>query len=232
MTKSKKPELPKVHCNRCGIDTEHTVAHEEDRSVSEQIDKDTVVTAYSWYRLITCNGCKSVSMEHMRGHSEDWDPETGPSYSMEYFPPRTFRRAPQWLSDGKIPEYIRRSLEDLYVALQNKLNVLAGIGIRALLESLMVKTVGDKGRFAENLKALGSAGHVSRGQYELLESTLEIGHAAMHRNFVPPDEALVACMDVTEHVIQSIYVFPRLSASLKKNVPKRPAHQSPKPKPS
>jgi hypothetical protein len=95
------------------------------------------------------------------------------------------------------------------------------MGIRALLESLMTKKVGDKGTFAANLDAFVSAGYVSRGQKEMFESTLELGHAAMHRGFVPTAAALVACLDATEHVVQSLYVFPTQSAALRKAIPKR-----------
>jgi hypothetical protein len=95
------------------------------------------------------------------------------------------------------------------------------MGIRALLESLMIKKVGDKGTFATNLDAFVSAGHVSRGQKEMFESTLELGHAAMHRGFVPTAAVPVACLDATEHVVQSLSVFPTQSAELRKAIPKR-----------
>lgn len=95
------------------------------------------------------------------------------------------------------------------------------MGIRALLESLMIKTVGEQGTFTANLEAFVSAGHVSRGQKQMFESTLEVGHAAMHRGFVPSAEAVVACLDATEHVVQSLYVFPAQSAELRKAIPKR-----------
>lgn len=211
-----------VHCNQCGRSTEHRVLHDEDCSVTEEVDQHISVTAYEWNRLLMCAGCKTVSMERITGHSEDWDPETGQSNCrQEYFPPRTYRPTPRWLDELTIPAYVRSSLAEIYVAVQNDVRGLAGMGIRALLESLMIKTVGDNGTFAANLDAFVSAGHVSRGQKEMFESTLELGHAAMHRGFVPSGAAVVACLDATEHVVQSLYVFPARSAELRKSIPKR-----------
>jgi hypothetical protein len=210
-----------VHCNRCGRATEHIVLHEEDRSVSEQVERDIVVTAYHWFRLIECAGCKDVAMEHIRGHSEDWDPEGGQNLTEEYFPPRTYRPTPKWLDELAIPNYVRQSLGEIYIAVQNDARSLASMGIRALLEAMMVKKVGERGTFRENLDAFVLAGHVSLGQRTMFETTLEVGHAAMHRGFVPSAEALVACLDATEHVVQSLYVFPSQSAALRRGVPKR-----------
>jgi hypothetical protein len=160
-------------------------------------------------------------MERITGHSEDWDPETGPNYSSVYFPPRTYRPTPKWLDEVTIPSYVSSALAEIYIAVQNDLRSLAGMGIRALLESLMIKKVGDNGTFKANLDAFVSAGHVSRGQKTMFESTLEVGHAAMHRGFVPSAHAIVACLDATEHVVQSLYVFPSQSAALRKAIPKR-----------
>ena len=85
----------------------------------------------------------------------------------------------------------------------------------------MIKKVGDQGTFKTNLDAFVAAGHVSVGQQKMFASTLEVGHAAMHRGYVPGVDALVACLDATEHVVQSLYVFPAQSVALKKAVPKR-----------
>jgi Domain of unknown function (DUF4145) len=211
-----------VHCNQCGRNTEHRVLHEEDCSVTQEIGPHISVTAYEFNRLLICAGCRAVSLERITGHSEDWDPETGqPNYLNQYYPPRTYRPTPRWVDEPTIPAYARSSLAEIYIAVQNDLRSLAGMGIRALLESLMIKTVGDQGTFVANLTAFVSAGHVSRGQKEMFESTLELGHAAIHRGFVPTAEALVACLDATEHVVQSLYVFPSQSAALRKAIPKR-----------
>jgi len=217
----KETKIATVHCNQCGRNTEHRVLHEEDCSVTEDVDSHNSVTAYEFNRLLMCAGCKAVSLERITGHSEDWDPETGTNYFHEYFPPRTYRPRPRWLDEVTIPDYVRSSLAEIYIAVQNDARSLAGMGIRALLESLMIKKVGDKGTFAANLDAFVGAGHVSRGQKEMFETTLELGHAAMHRGFIPNAEALVACLDATEHVVQSLFVFPSQSAALRKAIPKR-----------
>ena len=222
-----KTKITAVHCNQCGRNTEHRVLHEEDCSVTEEVDRHISVTAYEFNRLLMCAGCKAVALERITGHSEDWDPETGPNYFTEYFPPRTYRPTPRWLDEPTIPGYVHSSLAEIYVAVQNDARSLASMGIRALLEALMIKKVGDHGTFKANLETFAAAGHVSLGQKAILAGTLEVGHAVMHRGFVPKSDALVACLDATEHIVQSLYVFPSQTASLKKVVPKRKNRRKP-----
>lgn len=157
MNIERSQEIIQVHCNSCGQLTDHIVLHEEKRESSQQVAPYISVEEYDWYRLITCAGCKAVSMEHVSANSEDWEPDTGPNYSKEYFPPRTFRRVPDWVAEDSIPQHIGRLLGEIYIALQNRTNSLAGLGIRALLESVMIEQVGDNGAFAANLKALLSS---------------------------------------------------------------------------
>lgn len=216
-----KVDKIEAHCNECGQITKHVVLHEERREFEELFGPYNSFQATDWYRLIACAGCDAISMEHVSANSEDLEPDGSPNYAKEYFPPRTYRRAPRWLDQEEVPAYVRGSLTEIYVAVQNGARSLAGMGIRALLENLMIEKIGDQGTFAKNLQAFAIAGHVSRGQFELLESTLEIGHATMHRGFVPDDAALVACLDVSESVVQAIYVFPSVSESLRSVVPPR-----------
>jgi hypothetical protein len=63
---------------------------------------------------------------------------------------------------------------------------VATMGIRALVERLMIDQVQDKGSFEKNIKAFFDAGHVAPNQQAVFRDTLiEAGHAAMHRDFEP-----------------------------------------------
>lgn len=95
-----------------------------------------------------------------------------------------------------------RKFEDLlwevYGATRNDLPRLAMMGIRALLEQVMIIKIGDKGTFSANLSAFYEAGYVSWVQFEAINRILDAGHAAMHRGYVPKEEHLNTALDVIE----------------------------------
>lgn len=50
---------------------------------------------------------------------------------------------------------------------------------------------------------------------------MESGHAVMHRSHEPSDSELLAALDITENLVQSIYIIDRAKEESLKNVPKR-----------
>ena len=83
---------------------------------------------------------------------------------------------------------------------------LATMGIRALIENIMIENIGDQGTFGKNLDKFEVEGFVSKIQKEAIKSVLEAGHATIHRNFKPTKENLTQLMDITENIVESIYI--------------------------
>ncbi|VVB63546.1 Uncharacterised protein [uncultured archaeon] len=140
--------------------------------------------------------------------------------TIRYFPPAISRSRPTWFNEFD-SAYIRGILQEIYVGLQNGTASLATMGIRALLEFVMIQKVGDKGTFTRNLDEFQKQGYISEGQRDILNVVLETGHAAMHRSYVPSQEDLITCMDIAESVIETIYIHPRKAKDLTKKLPKR-----------
>lgn len=96
------------------------------------------------------------------------------------------------------------------------------MGIRALVEQVMIDQVGDKGRFVENIQAFFDAGHVALNQQSMFKDTLiEAGHAAMHRDFQPSADTVNTLLDIIEGIMHSIYYAPMLADNVKKTIPAR-----------
>jgi len=154
-------------------------------------------------------------------------PEFEPETLYYYYPPLIFRPPPRWLLqlDPFLPgeRTVQELLEEVYVALQNDLRRLATMGIRAILEHVMIDKVGDHGTFGSNLNAFEEKGFVSKSQRAILESVLEAGHATIHRAFSPSPGELVALIDITENVIESIYLNELRVAKVAGKVPPRGA---------
>jgi hypothetical protein len=207
----------KAHCNDCGGERNHEVLHCEKTSWE---DDDHGVWGGDKYETLKCCGCDLIKLRHTSWFSEEEES------TVHYFPPSIFRRSPEWFSNlwlelKQEDEFVESLLKEIYVALQNNLSSLATMGIRALLERIMVTRAGDQGSFVKNIAKFEELGHVSKLQSKRLEAILEAGHAAMHRGYKPKVDEVVTLLDIMEHIIESVFLHESKVEKLKKKVPAR-----------
>jgi hypothetical protein len=203
----------KANCNNCVGMTNHVVLH-TNRKVWSNSDDHGEVSGGDEYSLVRCAGCDTVHLKHDNWCSEDWDPEEGTLINTVYYPPAISRRRPSWLKDPQGPFYfggteIEKLMEEIYSALQNDSRRLAAMGIRALLELVMIEQVGDSGQIGKNVNLFLEKGFVAKINEEIFRFQLiEAGHAAMHRQYVPEKADIEVLMQITESLIETIYVHP------------------------
>ena len=215
-----QPTFRKAHCNDCGGERNHHVLHRDSTSWEAE---DACVTGGTNYEMLKCAGCDKVVLRESEWCSED-DPHI--DRPPRYFPPSTFRPEPKWMEDFSIacPPGLEQPydlLKEVNVAMQNAQPYLAAMGIRALLEQMMIQRVHDNGSFDKNLQKFQEAGFVSALQREQLETVLEVGHAAIHRGYKPTEEDLATIVDLTEVLVQSIYLHGDKARELKGKIPPR-----------
>ncbi len=85
----------------------------------------------------------------------------------------------------------------------------------------MIDRVGDQGSFKNNLKELERQGYLASHQRDILEATLEIGHASIHRGYVPTRDDLTLALDITETMFEMIYIHKEQAAELRRRIPPR-----------
>jgi ribosomal protein L37E len=209
-------KITESHCNRCGPNIYHTVL-----AVSSDVER---------YEMLRCRGCGQASFRVIRRGKVLFHDQT----PVTYFPPAIARREPYWVGyswvdqfesddspEAKIPETIRRIMHEVYIALQNNSRSLRAMGIRATLEFAMIDTIGDRGKLIMNLDEFEKAGYLSERQRTALDTILDAGHAAIHRGWEPTDDDIGILLDVTESVIESVYLHEARAERLEKGIPKR-----------
>jgi hypothetical protein len=146
-----------------------------------------------------------------------------------YHPPHVFRRLPEWIAAlspwferNERAEYIQSLLRQIYSALSVEAFALAAMGVRALLEYIMVAAVTDHGTFEKNLDAFAAQGFVSKKERDRIEKILDVGSAAIHRGYLPKRADLKTLLDIAEHIIASQYIHDEAVADVSKKVPERP----------
>jgi len=210
--------VTKAHCNQCGGDRNHGVLAIEKTSWTDEA-YDHIHGGDS-YEMLKCLGCEQIKLRHT-----SWVVGNDDS-KVSYFPPPIFRPNPKWFSDlwYELPDdadFVGTLLKEIYVALQNNLSSLATMGIRSLLEKVMIAKIGDQGSFRKNLIEFEKQGYVSRIQKERLEAILEAGHAVIHRTFMPSTKDVITLVDITEHIIETVYLHEDKVKELQKRVPPR-----------
>jgi hypothetical protein len=227
-------EIEWEHCNRCNGKRKHDVLYQDKINYSEKIDEKYSIGGSDSYEVLKCCGCESVQFRHKSWFSENVDPETGePKVVVRCYPPPLFRKEPEWLyaiavSDKEVfytalalDEKIIKLFTEIYIALQNDAPQLAVLGIRALLESIMIDKIGDKGSFEDNIEAFEKEGYISPKQKDVLKPIIEAGHAAMHRGYRPKRIEVARIMDVTENIIETIYINENRISKISEKIPVR-----------
>jgi len=105
-------------------------------------------------------------------------------------------------------------------AYEKGLFILALSGIRTLIDRYLVKKVGDIGGFERKLKKMLEDKHISKTQYEILNTIIEGGNASNHRGFRPEEEMVKTFLDVVEDIITLDYKTKQFN-EFKEQIPKR-----------
>jgi hypothetical protein len=122
-------------------------------------------------------------------------------------------------SEG-IPAPIMSLITEIYTAVEHKLYTLSAMGIRATLENVMKEKVGDRS-FKVLVNEFQKAGYLSTRQALSLDVIIEAGHAAIHRGWQPNDEDISTLLNLTETLIETVYLHEKRARNLDKRVPRR-----------
>jgi hypothetical protein len=201
-------EVP-APCSVCLGETRHSVLHETSWQSEDRIKT---------YAMLECCGCKDVCLAEQVIFTDDGQKE------FSFYPSPVSRKEPSWLLRLTIGKNANLGglLHEIYQAVHGGQYRLAAMGIRALLEQVMVSKAGDQGSFGRNLDAFHAAGYVSLVQRDTLNSILQIGHGAMHRAFRPTEDDLKLSLDIIEGVMAPMYHHQQAAEEIAERVPPRP----------
>ena len=202
----------KVICPRCKHETNHQVVAEFKQGTGQDDE-------YHWsihYEVIRCSGCDTVSFRTESWCEDNFDPYTGkPEYTEVLFPPRTTGREPIPGHDQFLPAKINRIYGEVLQALNNGMPVLAGVGLRALIEAMCNDHKAKGKDLQAKINAMASMGVLAKAQSDLLHTHRFLGNVAAHEIEAAHPRELIAAIDIAETMIKTIYVLPHLSASIK-----------------
>ena len=190
-----------AHCNECGGLRWHHVLY----ALKEQTPGDE--SRLCSFELLRCAGCDEVRLRKTTLSSSDRAEDSKVRPRVTYSPPSTVRPEPKWLSDLLLEQILGDVtseydlLVEIYAALHNGAPSLAAMGIRAVIETVMVNTVGDEGSFKKNLATLKNKGLISQLDIDHLMDVLDVGSAAIHRGHIPGLDDVISALDIAETLV-------------------------------
>jgi hypothetical protein len=214
-TREAKVKIISAPCSSCVRKTKHNVLFETTQRDEDEETDDT-------YALLECGGCSTISMGHQRlwrSHGEQ---------EHFFYPSPVSRKQPEWLiwlalgfSGNKKESELGGLLKEIYQAVDGGQHRLAAMGIRALLEQVMIMKVGDLASFEKKLDEFQRKGYISLIQRDAMRATLDVGDAAMHRAFKPTEIELKVALDIVEGVFSPIFGHKDAAEKLADRVPPR-----------
>jgi Domain of unknown function (DUF4145) len=217
----KQGEEHELPCLYCHVGTKHAVL--------QSVDVDGEDPRWDYYntnsyQIVQCKGCESISFRKVHTDSEnyEYDEESQGSYypeTVELYPSRIAGRR-KLDKMHFLPLTVQRIYGETYFALINKQPILAGIGIRALVEAVC-KEENALGRDLEKrIDDLVLKGILTQAGADILHGTRLMGNMAAHQVKPHTDEELAVAMDVVENLLYNVYLLPKAASVLPKRAAK------------
>jgi len=209
-----KGEEYRIPCAKCSTPTFHKVLSSVDVEIGLISAK-----AFENYQVMQCQGGKDISFRKGSNHPVLYPQATAKSRrisSEELYPSRVAGRY-SMASTYLLPESVAKIYHETHIAICNKQPVLAGIGIRALVETVCKDKAAGGRNLEVKIDKLAILGLLTKDNAEFLHGLRILGNKAAHEVKPHDEETLGAAMDVVEHLLKTVYVLPVQA----KNLPRR-----------
>ena len=200
----------KVNCLGCKRNTNHVVVTSLDIS-SESSSNDYDFWGAESHQIVRCLGCGTLSFRvtSMNSEDTDYDEEEGGIVHFvteSLFPIRSIGRS--GLKDAALlPVNIQRIYEETISAMNNSQPVLAGIGIRAIVETVCKNKKSNGNNLSEKIDGLASLGLLTSDSVAILHKIRSLGNDAAHRADSKSRKDLIFHLKVLENLIQQLFVY-------------------------
>lgn len=195
-------------CSKCTGRTAHSVLSSVDLTES-----DDYAHYLTEYQIVQCGGCKEISFRRASSNSEDiirvgedeWEHEVIETL----YPSRL--EGQKGLGDDVhlLPGSVRRIYEETHQALLNQSPVLAGIGLRALLETVCKEKNAAGSDLFHKIDALVTSQVLTPASAAILHKIRTLGNAAAHEVKPHTEKQLSLGLYVIEHLLRDVYILPK-----------------------
>jgi ribosomal protein S27E len=204
-----------VQCERCQNETRHFCrASVEVRRTSPEDDAQVDLQ----FQIIECQGCGWISFRQSWTSSEDTrlggEGFEQPVEHVELFPRRSGTKPLE--HDYYLPDRVLAIYREVVSALLNEQPILAGIGIRALVEAVCEEKGATEYNLSKRIDQLVTLGELTKDGAEILHGIRLLGNKAAHEVAAPTVEQLKSGMQVAENLLVNVYILKKVAEKLPK----------------
>ncbi len=207
-------ETRSVVCSRCNGKTKHAVLARVLQHAIETIAGHTGYEAVRKFDIVQCRGCEEISFVSDFSCSEDYfvDPLTEEGeypHIIQVYPPR--QEGLRLISDSDmdtLPFIVMRIYQETHRAASEGNQILAGMGIRALIEAVCKEKSAPGDNLFQKIDGLVGLGVLTHDGADILHKLRLLGNEAAHEHKPPTDETIEAAIQIAEHLLQTVYVLP------------------------
>jgi hypothetical protein len=211
----KDKKVHRLPCRKCDGHTNHEVLE----SVEVPWEKeDDGIHGCDVFEIVTCRGCGEISFRSSSTNSEDitYFNDGTAQFDMheELYPNRIAGR--KEIDIYSLPEPVRTMYQETHKALCTGLNILAGIGMGTLIESVCREKNAQGQNLENKINDLVSKGVLTIEGASILHMIRDLRNRYAHEIIVLGSNKLDVAMDVIENLLNSVYVIPKKAERLKK----------------
>jgi hypothetical protein len=201
-------------CSECSGKTCHKILVSADLHGSEG-DGQWSVDWLERNQIVQCQGCKTISFRRESSNSEDWE-EIDDRGTISYnkiealFPPR-LDSSPTLARDSyALPFDVKRVYDETVLAIQNQSTVLAGMGLRALVEAVCKQCQANGKNLPLKIDSLVSMQVLTPNGAKILHNIRALGNEAAHEIKPQSERQLMIALNTIEHVLREVYIIPHI----------------------
>ena len=207
-------ETIQANCNTCG--GERNAFVRASHTIQGELDEPNV-PPFDWaetIKILECCGCNALSAR-CESMFMDWD-----NVEITYWPPKQSRK-PDW--HHRLPDdNLRQAMQEVYVASNQGLVMLASIGVRTLLDRSFFLLLGeDHGNFPNKLAVMVEKGFLPENDKRIFQSIANVGNAAAHQAHVPSQENFMKILRAVESFLYQRFILPDDAKAVEKDTPSR-----------
>lgn len=198
-------------CRECNRSTRHEIVVDATLSGSTG-SHDYEIYWATEYQIVRCLGCETLPFRRTNSNSEDSPIQIGENEWIEnihedIYPTPYDGRQP--ISDaGLLPDKIQRIYEESLGALNSRQEVLCGIGVRAIVETVCKDKAAAGGDLFTKINSLVSQGVLTQDGANILHKLRTLGNNAAHEVKPHTPKELGLAFDVIDHLLLGVYILP------------------------
>lgn len=205
------PGKHKFICRECSKETTHSIVSSYKELGSEDSGGGDTFDWAEISQIIQCQGCEAVSFRVESTNSEDYHHDNDNferhyNETVKFYPGRS--AGLKAIDSYLLPSNVQEIYQETIFAIEHEQNILAGIGVRALIETICKDRNAEGKDLYHKINSLQEKSIVTKEGVEILHKLRVLGNDAAHEVKKHDYQQLSLAIEIIEHMLDGTYIIP------------------------